>query len=193
MKKINFIVYRYLFIFLIGLGNLFIFYLIFTPLTVYPSFLSIGLFKEATLIEGITTETCGLLKGTFLENIACVKNSILLNNTLANIVPACIAGSAYYLLIILNLSLPLSLKKRIRSLFFTISCFLLLNIIRISILAINFSESNAFNIIHKTSWYFGSTIMVGLIWFINVKIFNIKSIPIYTDFNIIINNLKDKK
>lgn len=193
MKKISFIFYRYLFIFLIGLGNLFIFYLIFTPLTVYPSFLSISLFKEATLIEGIKTENCDLLKCTFLENVACVKNGILLNNALANIVPACIAGSAYYLLIILNLSLPLSLKKRIRSLCFTIGSFLLLNIIRISILAINFSESNAFNIIHKTSWYFGSTIMVVLIWFINIKLFNIKSIPIYTDFNTIINNIKDKK
>lgn len=193
MKKISFIFYRYLFIFLIGLGNLFIFYIIFTSLTVYPSFLSISLFQEATLIEGITTETCNLLRGTFLENIACVKNSILLNNALANIVPACIAGSAYYLLIILNFSLPLSLKKRIKSLFFTIISFLLLNIIRISILAINFSKSNTFNIIHKTSWYFGSTIMVVLIWFINIKLFKIKSVPLYTDFNTIINNIKNKK
>jgi hypothetical protein len=38
-----------------------------------------------------------------------------------------------------------------------------------------------FDVTHMTVWYFGSTVLVVALWFVNVWIFKIKEIPIYTD------------
>ena len=60
--------------------------------------------------------------------------------------------------------------------------FLGINILRILIFSILLvSGFQYFDVAHQASWYLGSTLLVIVVWFANVKIFNIKSIPVYTD------------
>jgi exosortase/archaeosortase family protein len=161
--KIQSIFFRYLILILAAIPNLFIFYFIFTPLTIYPLF---GLFK------------------IFLKDVVLINNNFFISKIFViNIIKACVAGSAYYLLFILNLSVPkISFKKRFKMILFSFSLFLILNILRIFILTlIVISNSSAFELIHKMLWYSGATIFVVFIWFLEVKFFKIKSIPVYSD------------
>lgn len=162
--KLRNIFIRYLIIVLIAIPNLFIFYFIFTPATIYPL---LGLFK------------------IFFKEVLLIENTFKISNEFfIEIINACIAGSAYYLLFILNFSTPkIKIKKRIKMLLFSFGFFLILNILRIFILSlifVYFSE-NFFDIAHKLFWYFGTAVFVVLIWFIEVKTFKIKEIPVYSD------------
>ena len=152
---------RYIILILIALPNFWLFYLIFTPLTVYSVYFLLSLFFDTTLMENI----------------------ILINELPIELIPACIAGAAYYLLLILNLSVPkMKFKKRIKTIFFSFISLLILNILRIFVLSLVFLSGNSFfNVAHKLFWYLGSTVFVVGIWFAEVKIFKIKEIPIYSD------------
>ena len=150
--------------YLILLGLMFslpLIYKILTPLTIYPTIFLLKLFYQVSYLNSMI---------------------ILNSKTIIYIIPACIAGSAYLLLLILNLSLPMSLKKRIRTILFSLTLLLSLNILRIFSLTILYDNSfRFFDITHKLFWYGLSTLFVILIWFYTVKKFNIKEIPIYTD------------
>lgn len=171
MNKIKNIFLRYFIIVLIAIPNLFIFYFIFTPATIYPVF---GLFK------------------VFFKEVLLIDRTFQISNKFfIEIINACIAGSAYYLLFILNFSIPkIKIKKRIKMLLFSFGFLLILNILRIFIFSLLFiySSQNFFNITHKLFWYFGTTIFIVLIWFIEVKAFKIKGIPIYSDIKLLIKN-----
>ena len=109
---------------------------------------------------------------------------IIINNQLPiQLIPACIAGAAYYLLLVLNLSTPeIKLKKRIKAIIFSFSVFLVLNVLRIVLLAnLALSGSPYFDVTHTLFWYGVSTIFVVGIWFTEVMIFKIKEIPCYSD------------
>lgn len=164
---------RYLILIVLGISNLYLFYLILTPLTVYPVLVVLGAFQEVIFFH---------------------PNTILINGLFASIVPACVAGAAYYLLLILNISTPMDKKTRTKSIIFLILTFLIINVIRISLFAHLFSTGfKYFDLAHTTTWYFGSTIMVILIWFANVKIFKIRQIPIYSDIKSLYNQIKTSK
>lgn len=167
---------RYLIIVLIAIPNLFIFYFIFTPSTIYPLF--------------------GLFKIFFKEVLLVDKTFQISSKFFIEIIGACIAGSAYYLLFILSFSIPnIKIKKRIKMLLFSFGFLLILNIFRIFILSLIFVYSSAmpnlFDIAHKFFWYFGTTLFVVLIWFIEVKAFKIKDIPIYSDIKFLIKKTKN--
>ncbi len=152
---------RYLILILIGIPNLWLFYLIFTPLTIYPVFFLLSLFFNATLTNNFIT---------------------LENSFLIEIISACIAGSAYYLLLILNLAIPMKINKRLKILLFSFLSLLIINILRIFLFSILFvSGTSVFDIAHELFWYFGSTLFVIGIWFAGVKIFKVKKIPFYSD------------
>lgn len=191
------ITFRYTLLLLIGLGNLFIFYLIASPLTIYPVFFLLDQFYGATLILGSPTQACEISSSIFpfLKGLACIKTTIFFEDYYASIIPACIAGSAYYLLLILNLTTPMHVSKRVKSLFFILGLFMLLNIMRIVSFAMFFASKNyeVFNLAHVASWYFGSTVLVVLLWFVNVRLFKIGSIPIYTDIKAIIRQIREDK
>lgn len=175
-KGVLFIFLRYLILILLGIPGLFIFYWIFTPLTVYPVFY--------------------MLQGLY-DAVFYPPNVIFFKGYFAELISACIGGAAYYLLTILNLTTPMNIKKRIGSLMFLLISFLILNIIRIIVFALLlFKGYQYFELTHTTTWYFGSTVMVVLIWFGNVLLFRIKNIPVYTDIkNLLLesNILKTKK
>lgn len=181
-KNLIFLFVRYIFLAIFALGNLYIFYLIFTPLTYFSSLWVIKYFYAenfAYAIGGFNIDAGNLIS---LLSV----NGRTIN---ANIIPACIAGAAYYLLTIFNLTTPMKLSKRIASLFFILGIFFLLNTIRIIIFMIVLinGKTNFFDIAHSVSWYFGSTVLIILIWFANVLIFRIKSIPVFTDLKSLFN------
>ena len=166
MKKVSKqfldILIRYAILVLVAIPGLWIFYFIFTPLTVYPVYFLLNLFFEASLSGNVIN---------------------IINIVYIEMISACIAGSAYYLLLILNLSIPkLNLKKRLNLISFLFLFFLIMNILRVFLLSlIAISGSPLFDITHRIFWYTGSIIFVIGIWFTGVKLFKIKEIPFYLD------------
>ena len=157
--------------------------LILNPLTSYPiEFLLRFIYPDVSLISPASLVNDPLIQGTML-------------NQPIELISACIAVSAYILLLILNLSIRLDIKKRILSILFSFSSLLILNILRIFILILlNASQNPYFGLVHELFWLILGTISVILIWFLEVKIFNIKEIPFYTDImNIYINIKRPKK
>jgi exosortase/archaeosortase family protein len=163
---------RYFLLIIAALPNFWIFYFIFTPLTVYPVYFFLNILFGATLF------------GNFIF-IADYYPPI-------EIIGACVAGAAYYLLLILNLSVPnIKTKKRIKMLCFAFLSFLIVNILRIiSLSVILVLKPGLFDITHKLSWYLGSIVLVVAIWFIEVKKFKIKAIPVYSDLKSISKYIK---
>tara|TARA_Y100000310_G_scaffold76463_1_gene72953 strand:- start:6325 stop:6840 length:516 start_codon:yes stop_codon:yes gene_type:complete len=162
MKQSHYkILLRYILLLTLGLGNLFIFYKIFSPLTILPTYYLLNLFYNPQLLD----------------------TSLIIGSYTIEIIRACIAPSAYYFLLALNLTTPLPLKKRIHSMLFSFTLLLLINIIRITVLSLMFvNQSIAFDFTHKLLWYGLSTIFVIGIWFLTVYQYQIKEIPIYSDF-----------
>jgi len=165
MKKqdwqIKLIFIRYLALLVLAFFNLGIIYLIATPLTIYPVFLVLRLFYSPVLLIG---------------------NTIIFGSTAISIISACVAGSAYYLLLLLNLSAPMKPKLRLKSLSFMLLVFLVLNVLRTILFSMLFASGfEYFGITHRFVWYFGSTILIIGIWFFSVFLFNIKEIPVYSD------------
>jgi exosortase/archaeosortase family protein len=161
-KKVVDFAIRYLILVLIAFPGLVLFYKIFTPLTIYPSYWIFSIFFNTSIYSNI----------------------ILLNSaTVIEIVPACIMGSAYYLLLILNLSIPdINLKKRLTMILTSFAALLIVNVIRIVILGSLYNFNSILgDPLHTFFWYFLSIFFVVGIWFAQVKIFRIKGIPFYTD------------
>jgi exosortase/archaeosortase family protein len=152
---------RYSILVLFGILNNWFFYLIFTPLTIYPVYFLLSFLFPTTL----------------MYNVLFVKNIPI------EIIGSCIAGSAYYLLLILNLATPtLKWGKRIGMLLFSFASLLTINILRIFLLSVLYvSGVSFFDTAHKLFWYFGSVLFVVLIWFLSVRLFHVKEIPFYSD------------
>ena len=169
------ILIRYSLLIVLAIPNLWLFYAVFTPLTAYPVFALLNLFYDALLISG---------------------KIILINRTIPiELIQACIAGAAYYLLLILNLSTrEIKLKTRVKMIAFSFLAFLLVNILRIFILSIiAVSGSSFFDLTHIVFWYGLSTIFVVAIWFAEVKLFRIKTIPFYSDIKFLLTQKKRKR
>ena len=170
IKEILFSIFiRYAILVLLALNNLWLFYLIFTPLTIYPVLFLLGLFFDVSIQEGV----------------------IRVNDCFPmQVIGPCIAASAYYLLLILNLSIPnQTLLRRIKMISFAFISFLIINIIRIFVLAMLFiSKSSLFDITHMVFWYALSILFVIGIWFLEVRIFKLKEIPLYSDIKSIYNS-----
>lgn len=162
---------RYFLIVLLSLNSLYFFYLIFTPLTLYPVYFFYKIFFNVTLL------------GTTI--IFPTKEHI-------DIIFSCVAGSAYFLLFALNLSIPnIKIKRLIKMIAFSLGIFLILNIFRIIFLIyLLLIKSPSYNSLHLFFWYILSTIFIICIWFAEVKIFRIKQIPFYTDFKYLISRIK---
>lgn len=150
---------------MVALPGLSLFYLVFSPLTIYPAYFLLGLLYKVTLLN----------------------STIFLSELRINLIGPCVAGSAYYLLLILNLSTPnIKIKKRINMIALSFLSFLILNIIRIVILTMLATKSLFyFNLVHMLFWYILSIIFVVIIWFYMAKRFKIKDIPFYSDLKIL--------
>ncbi len=163
---------RYLIILVSSLGGLWIFYFVFTPITVYLVYFILGLFFNSVLYGNI------IFIGEF--------------NSPIEIVDACVAGAAYFLLLIFNLSVPnIKFSRTIKMIAFAFSSFLVINVLRIVILSIIFVlKPEFFDITHQLSWYIGSVVLVVGIWFVEVKKFKIKEIPFYSDIKSLLSHIR---
>jgi len=162
---------RYLLLALIPLGSMAILYIIFTPLTVSPVY--------------------WLLKKIYADTVLLGTTTLYFQDNYANIVEACVAGAAYYLLLILNLTTPMPLLKRLKSIIFILVVFLVFNILRIVIFArLLVTGADYFDTAHQITWYFGSTVLVIIVWFVNVLLLDIRTIPIYTDVKSLVREIR---
>jgi len=152
---------RYFILIIVAIPNLYLFYAILTPLTLYLVYFLLSLFFNPTIF-GTTIS----LEGISIE-----------------IIQACVAGSAYYLLLVLNLATPkIVFRKRLRMILLSFISLLILNIMRIFILTILLvNKASFFDITHKVFWYLISTLFVVGIWLYQVKKYKIKTIPFYSD------------
>lgn len=173
MKVVWDIFVRYILLVLVGFTNNSLFYLIFSFITIYPVYF--------------------LLSFLFTPSIS--GNLITIGNIPIEIIGSCVAGSAYYLLLILNLATPrIDIKRRIGIFLFSFGSLLILNILRIFLLSTMLVNGfSLFDFTHKLFWYVGSTIFVVGIWFLSVKLFNVKEIPFYSDITFLLKNLKSQK
>jgi hypothetical protein len=153
--------YRYLLAVLLSLSNLFLFYLVFTPLTVFPSYFLLKLIYPAVLSG----------------------NVILINDFVILLNGACIAGSAYLLLALLNLTTPgMKPLKRLGIFFLGAAALLLFNIVRIFVFTILLVNGVAFyDLMHTLVWYVLSVLVVVMIWLYTIRKFRIAGIPIFSD------------
>ena len=138
-----------------------IFYIIFTPLTIFPIYFILKIFPETSLTDA----------------------TIIFNSHSFTFIPACIAGTAYLILTILTLTSVTNIKKAIKTLTTAYLLLLTSNIIRILILIFTYNQfgKETFDAIHMVFWHILSTIIVLIIWIFVTKVYRIKSIPIYTD------------
>ncbi len=157
---------RYFIMTLSSISGLAFFYFVFTIPTIYVSYFFISLFFQVSLSG----------------------NSIIFGNDfLISIIPACVAGAAYYLLFILNLSVPgINLSKRISMVLVAFLSFFVINTLRIVLLsALYFNSFPFLETLHKFLWYFGSVVITAGIWFFEVYFFKIKEYPFYSDLKFI--------
>lgn len=169
-KKITGLIARYFSILILGLGNFYILKKALTPLTIHTTQLALSLFTETNLI-GDTIHT------TFLK---------------IQIAPACVATSAFYLILILIFSTSaIKPKTRLKAALTAMAILFALNITRILILIPAFATPY-FDAIHWIFWHLISTIFVVGTWFATTKLYKIKSIPIYSDIKYLKNLTKSK-
>lgn len=173
-KKFLYLFLRYFILILIGLFGIPIIYKILTSITSYGVYFPLKIFTNASISNNLI---------------------FLSNNIILELIPACIAGAAYYFLLILNLSIPnMEHVKRIKMILFGFALLFIFNVIRILLLSfLLISNSSLFDITHKIFWYFLSIIFIVFIWFFEVKVFKIKEIPFYTDLNFLYKNSSLKK
>jgi len=170
-KKISGLFIRYIIIVLAGLGNLYIFYKILTPLTIRAVALVLSIFTDPFVLG----------------------NTIYTKYAAIELIPACIAGAAFYLLFILVMSTPdIRPLKRLGLLAATLADLFILNVIRILIL-ITLIRTPSFETAHWIFWHVISTVFVVGIWIAYVYIFKIKSVPIYSDVKYLAGLIKPRK
>ncbi|MBS3145786.1 pacearchaeosortase [Candidatus Woesearchaeota archaeon] len=141
-----------------------LFYFIFTPLTIYPSYF---LLKLSGFAPQFTSSTVLAFKELAIK-----------------FVPACIAGSAYYLLyILIMLTKDLSIMQSLKLFIYGSLLILSVNLIRIYIIVFVLIKYglNYFDMIHLFFWTFVASTYVALIWIFLTRKMKIKSIPAYSD------------
>jgi exosortase/archaeosortase family protein len=168
---------RYLIILvLIALSYFQIIYGILLKATIYPSSFLLNFFYSS------------FVSGSFIN--VFVNDRVLT----IEIIAACVAVSAYILLIILNLTTRMTLKQRMYSLIFSVLLLLVVNILRILVFSLLFVRNSAFfDVLHLITWYVLSIVMVICIWFLNVYFFKIKNIPVYSDFKYLYSLLNKRR
>ena len=169
-KKIIGLFSRYLIILLLGTGKLYLIYKVLTPLTIQTTNTLLNVFTQTTLRENI----------------------IYFGQIIIEIAPSCVAGSAFYLLLILLFTTAdVNIKTRVTAILTAITILFALNITRILILAFLTTSPN-FETIHWIFWNIVSTVFVVATYIATIKLYKIKSIPIYSDFKYLKSLTKQK-
>jgi len=170
-RKIIDLFARYFIILSVGLGNLYLFYKFLTPLTMRAVVAILDIFSNP-LVTG---------------------NTIFFKRVVIEIVPACVAGSAFYLLFLLVVSTAdLNVKKRLLVLLTSVVVLFILNILRL-VLLVPITSTPYFDAVHWVFWHLVSTVFVVAIWISMVYLYKIKTIPVYSDIKFLISLIKGPK
>jgi len=142
-----------------------LFYILLKPLTVNSLYFITHFFYNVAVNESVLTF---FISGTSFN---------------IEIIDACVAGSAFFLLLILNLSTKgIGLVKRIYLFFFDALLLFLVNLVRLMvIIPLYLQESAFFPIAHQIFWYGLSILFVIIIWLFGAWVFRIREIPVYSD------------
>ncbi len=158
---------------LLSLVPVSVFSFILTPLTIYTSFLILSAYNP-------------ILSGNFL----------IINNIKFEFVEACIVTYAYYFFwVLVLLTKEIRLKIRFEMLFFGFILIFLMNVFRIG-LVIYLGISHGFfwfNLVHLIFWKFIMGVYVALIWIFLIKVYSIKSVPIWDDLKFLYKDCFKKK
>lgn len=103
---------------------------------------------------------------------------------------ACAIISAYFfLLLLIILTKDISFKKRIKMFLLGSLMMFLINIARIIVLILILERNgfNAFQQAHDIIWMIMGSVLVALIWIFLIKVYHVKSIPIYSDIKYLLN------
>lgn len=164
------LLFRYLFIVLIGLGNLYLFYLVLTPLTLWGGGFLLNIFYDA-----VVSDSGFFVNGVFFE-----------------LVSACVGGAAFYLLFILVMSSRgIDYVKRLKMIGVSFLLLYIFNVLRIGLM-VYINGAFYFYFVHWFFWYFISTLFVVLLWFWMAWLFKVKSIPVYSDFLFLLRSVRGK-
>lgn len=132
----------------------------------------------------------------YFWNPIVIGNLMVINGIPFTFIDACIAVYAYWLILFLALSVKdLEIIKRLKIIFFGFILILLMNVFRIVLLifiTVDYGFA-AFNLIHLFFWKFVSWIYVALLWIIMTKYYNVKSIPVYSDYKYLIKLIRKHK
>lgn len=166
------LILRFLIIFIFPIN---LFYKVFTPLTIHPVYFFFKLINYQPVL---------------MEDFMMIKEVPLM------FIQACIAASAYYLLLILIL-LTKDIKFKTIIKMFVLGSFLILiaNIVRIIILILVLLHIgiNWFETVHLFFWRLVASVIVVIIWIYLVRKYQIKSIPIYSDIRYLLDRSIFKK
>ena len=162
---------RYITLLILGLGNLYIIYTILTPLTV----------KTLAAILSITMDP------------VIINTTLYTKGLIIQIIPACVAGAAFYLLLFLILSTAnIKPRTRAKAIITAVILLFVLNIFRLVLLS-SITNTLYFETIHWLFWHIISTAFVIIIWLTIIKLYKIKSIPIYSDVKFLTGLIKPIK
>ena len=109
---------------------------------------------------------------------------ILAGNHVIELIPACVAASAYLLLaLLILLTRNISLKKGFMLFFMGSALILLANVIRIEVLtALLLSKGiNYFETLHLFFWKILASVYAAGVWIALCRWFDVKEIPVYSD------------
>ena len=135
---------------------------IFTPLTVYGSYIILLSFFDV------------IIRDSFL----------IVNGFPFKIVEACVASAAYYLLWLLCfLTKDISVKVRFKIIVYGFLLIFGMNLFRIGLLVFLAMKYGFywFSLVHLTFWYIVTGVYVALVWIFLVRYYNIKNVPMYSD------------
>jgi exosortase/archaeosortase family protein len=147
-----------------------LFSLILTPITLHISYFFFNIFVPSAIVGA---------------KIVTVMDSF-------ELIPACVATSAYLLLaILILLTKGISLSERFQMFVYGSLAILAFNILRIELLLLAyFRLETAFDTIHLFVWKFMSTAFVVLLWLGLARLYKVKTIPVYSDLRHIMGMIK---
>jgi exosortase/archaeosortase family protein len=158
-KKVFYLSVRYLFVILASTGNFYLFYKLMTTPTV--------------------AAVAAALRPFF--DILVVDNYIYVRGVVTEIVPSCVAGSAYFLLFFLVLSTAdIKPVKRMAVLAFSFATLFIFNIARMVFLVFIIHKPY-FDTVHFVLQNLLLTVIVVAIWIGITSTVGIKTIPVYSD------------
>jgi exosortase/archaeosortase family protein len=130
----------------------------------------------------LTVQTVKILISTVTSVTLLGETTLYIKGEYISLVPACIAGAAYYLLLICACTIPLTWKERGKVLGISWGLLFVFNVIRILGTTYLATTGNSlFTVTHAFFWYAGSTVMVILCWILTTTYCKIQTIPFVTD------------